>query len=144
MKDKIIELINELNTKGLDKLTFSLTINYDEIISNYRSTANFGDNIERIINTINEQNEIKNFNFTLYESEETEKNFDDFDMERYNEYWFQSKLVFHGKNKVKTHFDFLSNGLSINHLPKPKTIDQIISINEFYKETSLNLYKLLN
>lgn len=141
MKDKLIQLIKQLsNRRELDKLRFSLTINFEELISAHGSKDLFCDNGEKIIEVINSK-EVKNFNFTLYESE---KDKTDYNEDRYDLYWFESRLVFHGEKKIKTNFNFLSNGLSITQLEKEnKTIEELIEINEFYKSTSEKLYKLL-
>ena len=143
MKDKLIQLIKDLSSKReLDKLRFSLTINFENIINEYKSKDIFVDNVERIIGIINSK-EVKNFNFTLYESDESKDTFED-DLDRYNLFWFESRLIFHGEKKIKTDFNFLSNNLSINFLKKQnKSIDKIIEINEFYKSTAKKLHKLL-
>lgn len=143
MKDKLIQLIKDLsNKRELDRLRFSLTINLENIINEHKSKDIFVDNVENIIDIINSK-EVKNFNFTLYESDK-DKEDKDFDLKRYNFYWFESKLIFHGSKKIKTNFNFLSRGLSINFLEKEnKTIEQLIEMNEFYKTTSEKLYKLL-
>lgn len=143
MKDKLIQLIKQLsNRRELDKLRFSLTINFEELISEHRSKDLFYDNGEKIIDLINSK-DVKNFNFTLYESDKHKDNYED-DFDRYDLYWFESRLVFHGEKKIKTNFNFLSKGLSITQLEKEnKTIEELIEINKFYKSTSEELYKLL-
>ncbi len=142
MKYKLIQLIKQLsNRKELDKLRYSLTINFEELISAYRSEDLFCDNSEKIIELINSK-DVKNFNFTLYESNKYKT--DDYNEDIYDFYWFESRLIFHGEKKIKTNFNFLSKGLSITQLEKEnKTIEELIKINEFYKSTSEKLYKLL-
>jgi hypothetical protein len=143
MKDKLIQLIKDLsNKKEFDKLRFSLTINHENIINEYGSKEVFVDNIRAILNIIHSK-KVKNFNFTLYENEYT---FGDYvDIERYDHHWFESRFTFYGDNKIKTNLNFLSPGLSLSGLNSNyKTIEQLIEINEFYKSTSKQLYKLLN
>jgi len=143
MKDKLIQLIKQLaNKREFDKLRFSLTINFEKLINEHRSKDMFYDNTEKIIDIINSKEVVSSFNFTLYESDESKT--DDYNEERYEQYWFETKLIFHGKKKIKTNFNFLSKGLSISFLEKEnKTIEELIEINEFYKSTSQKLHKLL-
>jgi hypothetical protein len=143
MKDKLIQLIKQLsNKREFDKLRLSLTINFEKLINEHRSKDMFYDNTEKIIDIINSKEVVSSFNFTLYESDESKT--DDYNEERYEQYWFESKLIFHGKKKIKTNFNFLSKGLSISFLEKEnKTIEELIEINEFYKSTSQKLHKLL-
>lgn len=143
MKDKLIQLIKDLsNKKEFDKLRFSLTINHENIIKEYGSKEVFVNNIREILNIIHSK-KVKNFNFTLYENEDT---FGDYvDIKRYDHHWFESRFTFYGDNKIKTNLNFLSPGLSLSGLNSDyKTIEQLIEINEFYKSTSKQLYKLLN
>lgn len=144
MKDKLIQLIKELsNKREFDKLRFSLTINFEKLINEYGSKDMFYDNTEKIIDLINSKEVVSSFNFTLYDSDTNKDKYQD-DFDRYEFYWFESRLIFHGKKKVKTNFNFLSKGLSITHLEKEnKTVDELIEINEFYKSTSKKLYELL-
>lgn len=143
MKEKLINLIKELsNKRSLYKMRFSLTINYLSIISEYNSNDMFYDNVEKIIEIIN-LSDVKNFNFSLYESDKDKNTYED-DLDRYKFYWFESRIIFHGKKNIKTNFYFLSKGMSLNYLEKEDyTIDKLIEINEFYKDTSKKMYKLL-
>lgn len=143
MKDKLIKLIGELsNKRSLDKMRFSLTINFEKLIDDYKSKDIFFDNTQKIIDIISSK-EVKNFNFTLYESDKNKFNYED-DFDRYENYWFESMLIFHGDKEIKNNFNFLSSGLSVTHLQNENnSVDKLIEINDFYKDTSKKMYRLL-
>lgn len=146
MKSKLKELILKLSEyEELKNLTFSLTINLKDIIREYKSKDLFIDNISRLLEEVEKVDKIKSFNLTLYDREEEIVNYDDLDIDRYDNYWYESKLIFYGQKKVKSQFYFLSSGLSINNLRKDnKTIEELIEINEFYKKTSKKIKELLS
>jgi hypothetical protein len=147
MNKELLDFIEKLY--GYDEfkgLYYSLTINYKDVITDYRPEIFDFDSIFKIKNLISEYN-VESFNFTLYDNFPIERNKKDFNFE-YDRYWYSANYIFHGENNINCEFYFLSQGLSINQLPEKLKLNQnsvlkLIEIGDFYKKTSKEMYKLL-
>lgn len=148
MNKKLLEFILSLyeyeNFKGLQ---YSLTINYNKLVEDFRPEIFDFDaliKIEKLIYGI----EVDTFNFTLYDKFPVTRNNKDFNFE-YDSYWYSANYIFHGDKSINCDFYFISSGLSLNQLPENVKLNEdsilkLMEIASFYKETSKNMYKLLN
>jgi hypothetical protein len=147
MNKELLDFIEKLY--GYDEfkgLYYSLTINYKDVITDYRPEIFDFDSIFKIKNLISEYN-VESFNFTLYDNFPIERNKKDYNFE-YDRYWYSLRYTFHGQNNINLQLNFLSQGLSINQLPEKLKLNEnsvlkLIEIGNFYKKTSKEMYKLL-
>lgn len=148
MNEKLLKFIESLyEYKEFKNLHYSFTINLKRVVDDFRPEVFDFNSLFKIEKLISE-NEIKTFNFTLYDKCPSERNDSNFDFE-YDRYWYSASYIFHGKNNINCQFSFLSSGLSISQLPEnvklnEKSVLKLMEIASFYKETSKKMYKLLN
>lgn len=148
MNKKLLEFIIGLyKYEEFKDLQYSLTINFENLVNDFRPEIFDFNSLVKIENLINDR-EVETFNFTLYENFPIERNNRDFNFE-YDSYWHSVRYIFHGKNEINCQFNFLSQGLSINQLPENVKLNEhsvlkLIEIGNFYKETSKKMYNLLN
>lgn len=148
MRDRIINLVNLLSSQpefdSNKDIKFSLTINLERIIDDYKSPK-FDPVL--IIESIKKSEEIESFNLTLKE----EYPDGGWTEEKHKNYWFTAHYIFYGKDEIDINFSFLSSQVSINQLGNnteylfedEKDIKNLINIGNIYKNSSLDIYETL-
>jgi hypothetical protein len=107
---------------------FSLTINYEKIVSDYKSPKFDIEHIEDILSKISK---IDTFNLTI-------TNYTGYDEERYKSYWFTSFLSIYSDG---ISLRFLSSDLSTNpNGIEVQSINKLMDIYNFYRKISKELY----
>jgi len=158
MKDKLLDLVDFLySNEDLRGLRYSLTLNGEEFIKDYKNKTNiFNKELLKIKNLI-KSNDVKNFNFTLID------NTFNINKSRAGN-WYHLDFIFYGGvdsneddetigNVIYNDINFASSYMQINYLYdvlRPRnmfefTKDGFSNIKElgfFYRENSLEAQKL--
>lgn len=122
------EILEELSKFDLSNHYFSLTINYEKIVPDYKSPKFDIKYIEDILSKIPK---IDTFNLTI-------TNHTGYDEKRYKGYFFQSFLIFHSDGML---LRFISSDLSTDpNGIEVQSIQKLMDLYDFYREVSQELY----
>ena len=128
IKLELNSILKELSKFDLSDHYFSLTINYEKIVSAYKSPKFDIEHIEDILSKISK---IDTFNLTI-------TNYTGYDEERYKSYWFTSFLSIYSDG---ISLRFLSSDLSTNpNGIEVQSINKLMDIYNFYRKISKELY----
>jgi hypothetical protein len=121
-------ILKELSKFDLSDHYFSLTINYEKIVSDYKSPKFDIDQIKDILSKISK---IDTFNLTI-------TNHSGYDEERYKSYWFTSFLSIYSDG---ISLRFLSSDLSTDpNGIEVQSIHKLMDLYDFYRKISKELY----
>jgi len=128
IKLELNSILKELSKFDLSDHYFSLTINYEKIVPDYKSPKFDIEHIEDILSKISK---IDTFNLTI-------TNYTGYDEERYKSYWFTSFLSIYSDG---ISLRFLSSDLSTNpNGIEVQSINKLMDIYDFYRKISKELY----
>jgi len=128
IKLELNSILKELSKFDLSDHYFSLTINYEKIVPDYKSPKFDIEHIEDILSKISK---IDTFNLTI-------TNYTGYDEERYKSYWFTSFLSIYSDG---ISLRFLSSDLSTNpNGIEVQSINKLMNIYDFYRKISKELY----
>jgi hypothetical protein len=128
IKLELNSILKELSKFDLSDHYFSLTINYEKIVPDYKSPKFDIEHIEDILSKISK---IDTFNLTI-------TNYTGYDEERYKSYWFTSFLSIYSDG---ISLRFLSSDLSTNpNGIEVQSINKLMDIYNFYRKISKELY----
>lgn len=125
-------ILKELSKFDLSDHYFSLTINYEKIVSDYKSPKF---DIEHIKDILSKISKIDTFNLTI-------TNHSGYDEERYKSYWFTSFLSIYSDG---ISLRFLSSDLSTNpNGIEVQSVEKLMDLYDFYRKISKELYDKIN
>jgi hypothetical protein len=125
-------ILKELSKFDLSDHYFSLTINYEKIVPDYKSPKFDIEHIEDILSKIPK---IDTFNLTI-------TNHTGYDEERYKLYWFTSFLSIYSDG---ISLRFLSSDLSTNpNGIEVQSVEKLMDLYDFYRKISKELYDKIN
>lgn len=132
MKEKLLSLIDEFSKINDEEFYYSLTINYENIVYEFKNEKFILEDVKKLVDDYN--GEITSFNLSL-------NNNGPYSEDRYKSYFYDVKFVFHSEGIL---LSFSSSYLS-NRDISVISISQLKKIYDAHKEASKLLYnKIMN
>jgi len=130
MKNKLLSILNELDKLDLSNFFYSLTIDFDTIIQDFKYQ---GLDINEIRNILDKYSEIESYNLSITNLGRYKEN-------QFENYYSITDIIFHSEGIV---FTFSSPYLSNKYIDVNNIHNLMIIHNEHVKSSQI-LYNLIN